>query len=274
MGRLYTRAAAISVLLLAAAGPLAAQSHPFVYSLMTFADSGAPRAAVFGDVAYGHNMFAALGPEHLEQRVAAQVGLSRRITLIVQGGWVLSDESVTSQVTAQAEVLVGLLSERSHAILAIGGGGMRDYQGIGVALGRVVAGYQWERTVLVANLRMERPFPSTSPGSPAEARDAIDVVTTLGLARQLSPGLRLGIESVAEDLEGLVESEEAEGGAKLMVGPSVGIGSQASRWGLTVAGGPVLRLSNSTVTGSGSGAARDLSGAGGFVVRSSVRYRW
>lgn len=273
MPRLHNICAAIAVISLAAAGLLAAQDHPFVYSLVPGRDSARPGSVVFGDVAYGQNMFAGLGPEHLEQRVAAQLGLSRRITLIVQGGWVLSDEAVASRVTGQAEVLVGLLPPGSRTILAIGGGGMRDYQGAGVALGRVVAGYRWQRTFLVANLRLERPFPSTTPGSPAAPRDAIDVVTTLGLARQVSPGLRFGLESVAEDLEGLFESEEAEGGAKLMMGPSVGIGAPTARWGLTVAGGPVLRLSNSTVPGSGSGAARDLSG-GGFVVRSSVRYRW
>lgn len=260
------------VLALLAATPLAlaAQVRPFVFSQVAGAEVGAPRVVAFGDVAYGHNMFAALGPERLEQRAGAQVRLADRVHLVAQGGWTTAQDAATSRAMAQAEVLADVLSPASRAFLSVGVGGMRDYRATGVALGRLVTGYRWSRTTLVGNLRLEKAFARAG----AEPRDAVDLATTLGVSHELTPYIRVGAESVIEDLEGLVEQEEAEGGAKLMAGPSVRIGLPRSRWGATVIAGPVLRLSNSTVSGGASGAPRELGSARGYVVRTSIAYRW
>jgi len=51
----------------------------------------------------------------------------------------------------------------------------------------------------------------------------------------------IGLEAVAEDLEGLFDTHEAEGGTKLLLGPTLSLAPARSHWLLIVGGGPVLR---------------------------------
>jgi len=222
-----------------------------------------------GDVAYGRHLFSALGPEELEQRVGAEVRLGGRITAVAQAGWAATGGS-PSQVTAQLEVLDNLGPRGNGAVLAVGLGAMRDYSATAVALGRIIGGWRWRHALLVANVRLEHPFANRGEISP---RDALDFNTSVGFVHDLSPSIRIGIESVAEDLEGLVESDEAEGGAKVMLGPTLSVGRPSSHWGAGLSAGPVLRLSQSSIPAA-SGAGRELSQPGGFIVRTSVSYAW
>jgi hypothetical protein len=86
-------------------------------------------------------------------------------------------------------------------------------------------------------------------------RDAVDLVTSVGWTRKLSRGVSLGVEAIGEDLEGFWESEEAEGGARLLVGPSLRVSPAGQRWQLMATGGPLFHPSD---TGRSSGAFRDL----------------
>ena len=267
-----TRSPALLVLvgacLLCAAPRTEAQSRPFIYSVLPNG-SAAARGAVYGDIGYGNHLFAAVGPEKLEHSAGAQVALSPRVIVLAQLGWAMNDAQVRGRVGGGADVLARLSAPAAHTIVAIGIGAAQDYRRSVVARGRVVLGYVGKRSHLVGNLNLERPV-HTAPG---DVRDGVDVITTLGFSHAVSNSLRLGVESVAEDLEGFFEADEAEGGAKLMLGPSVGIGSRASRWNATVAVGPVVQLTRSTASGSGSGAARVLN-QNGFVLRTSLSYEW
>lgn len=216
------------------------------------------------DLAYGERLFAGVGPERLEQRIGAQLSLANRWTVVASAGMASSGRAV-SILSGRAEVLIDLLPGTSRAAMAVGVGAMRDYTGTTVALGRVAAAWRTSAWVLAGNLRIERPL-----GNPA--RDVVDVITTLGAQRRLSEPLRIGLEAVAEDLEGLFDSQEAEGGAKLLLGPTLSLAPARSRWLLIVGGGPVLRLTQSTI-GTGSGALRDLNRSG-YLIRSSLAYRW
>jgi hypothetical protein len=60
---------------------------------------------------------------------------------------------------------------------------------------------------------------------------------------------------VAEDLEGFWDPEEAEGGARLLLGPSLHFAPKGRIWQLTAAGGPAFHPSD---TGRSSAALRDL----------------
>lgn len=245
-----------------------AQSRPFLYSVLPSRGAITARAVVYGDLGYGHNLFAAVGPERLEHRAGAQLSLSPRVTVLAQVGWALTDATVRSRASGGAEIVATLSPSGARTIFAVGLGGMRDYQRSVVVRGRIVAGYVSNRTRVVGNVNFERPV-HVSAG---DTRDAVDLITTVGLSHQVSGGLRLGVEAIAEDLEGFFEANEAEGGAKLMVGPSIGLGSRASRWNLAVVTGPVVRLTRSTASGTGSGAARDLNT--GYVLRTSISYEW
>ena len=80
------------------------------------------------------------------------------------------------------------------------------------------------------------------------------------------------IEFIGEDLEGFWEADEAEGGARLLVGPSLRIAPTTRRWQIGVAGGPIIHATRSNRA---SDAARGLpsgSSGHGYAVRASLSY--
>jgi hypothetical protein len=247
---------------------LDAQQPPFLHTVTPVGSPGGARTLVSANLGYGERLFAAIGPERWEQRLGAQLALGSRFTLVAAGGFAPQDASVTAHTSAAVELLTNLLPTRSRAFAALGLGGMLDYSGSGVALGRLAAGVRWPQWELAGNVRLER---SLAPAS--ARRDALDVITSVGLSRRLARPLRVGLEAVGEDLEGIFDPNEAEGGAKVMLGPTLAVAPNA-HWQLLVGGGPVLRLSQSLVTGAGSSVPRELITRSGYVIRSSVSYAW
>jgi hypothetical protein len=81
-----------------------------------------------------------------------------------------------------------------------------------------------------------------------------------------------GVEALGEDLEGFWEADEAEGGAKLLVGPSVNYAPRGSRFAFSVCGGPIFYATHSNVIPSE--AVRDLSevGQNGYTVRAQISF--
>jgi hypothetical protein len=152
------------------------------------------------------------------------------------------------QSSQQAELLVSLFAPGStRPALAIGGGVLHEAGGASVLLTRIVAGRETPGTRIHGNLLLEHPL--------ATGRDAFDVITSIGWAARVTPALAIGVEGIGEDLEGFWDPTEAEGGARLLVGPSVHVAPQGKRWQLSVTGGPTFHPT--TTTGS-SDALREL----------------
>jgi len=266
--------AAAALVIASSPPPAVAQTRTFLYTVVTpTSATPTPRSLVYTDLAYGERMFAAVGPEHLEPRVAAQLGLSRRVTLLVQAGWAPADDAVRNRLSGQAEALLSILPAGSRATLALGTGAMCDYGGTFVALGRVVAAYRWNRSELAANLRFEHAFAAAADAGEFARRDPLDVITTAGLMQDVGAGLSIGVETIGEDLEGFWEADEAEGGAKLMIGPTLSVRPPGLPWQLLLGVGAIFHLTYSTQPGTASGAARDLTTGQGYVVRASVTYQ-
>ena len=131
--------------------------------------------------------------------------------------------------------------------LAVGGGALREPGGSTVALARVVAGREFGGWRLHGNVLFQKAM--------ATGRDPLDLVTTVGWARRFGPSVSLGVEGIAEDVEGFWNPAEAEGGARLLVGPSLHIAPAGRRRQLPAAGGPMFHPSD---TGRQSGALRHL----------------
>jgi hypothetical protein len=255
---------------LALSAPLAAaQSPSFLYSVSPRSATGASRRFAYADLGYGERVFDGVGVDRFEQRVGVQAALGERLLLVMSGG--LASTEGHSAGTARAEVLSNLLARDQQRVLAIGVGAAREYEGAAVALARVVAGFVGARWEAMSNLRLER---AVSKDRDGERRDGLDVITTLGVARRVSPALHAGLEAVGEDLEGLVDDEEAEGGAKLMFGPTLRLAPPDSRWNLLVGGGAVVQLSHNAPTSSAAAATRTVPSRGGYLLRSSISYRW
>lgn len=107
----------------------------------------------------------------------------------------------------------------------------REFEGDMGASARAAVSYDLiEKLRLAANLHLEHVF--------AEGRDAVDILVLAGTSYAVLPMLRVGVEYVGQDLEGIAEEDEAEGGAHHYVGPSVALSLAGEKLQL-VAGGAV-----------------------------------
>jgi hypothetical protein len=238
-------ASAVCLLVAIAAAPAAAQDRPYIFSLTTHRTPDAPRVRVDYDVGIGEQTFraeSAKGPEH---RVGVQASFGR---WTVVGRFGMSSTAGSYASSQQGEVLYSVTApERAGLSLAAGGGVLHEAGGVDVLLARVTAGRETNRWRLHGNALFQKPL--------GEGRDAIDLITSVGWARKLNSTIAVGLEAIGEDLEGFWEAEEAEGGARLLLGPSVHLGPSGHNWQLTAAGGPMFFRRSSSLS---SGAERDL----------------
>jgi hypothetical protein len=133
----------------------------------------------------------------------------------------------------QIEIVRPVFSTGSMSVA--GGGGIRqEWDGTRVLIGRVLAGSDVGHGRLQGSLVMER-----AVSSPLR-RDAADVVTSLGWSQRIGDRISVGVEGIGQDLEGLWNPAEVDGGAKLLVGPSLHAQSRRGDWAASFTAGPVV----------------------------------
>ena len=230
-------------LIVAVAVPAVAQERPFLLSIATASDAR-PAARIDYDLGIGERAFQSDIANQPEQRIGLQASRGR-LTFLARVG--IAEVGSSYQSSQSGEALYSILRPARDVALAAGGGVLHEAGGVNVLVARVVAGRNTDAWRLDGNLQFQKPMSSE--------RDALDLITSVGWARKLSRGVSLGVEGIGEDLEGFWESEEREGGARLLAGPSLHIAPPAQRWQLTATGGPMFHPSD---TGRASGAVRDL----------------
>jgi hypothetical protein len=220
-------------------------------------------ASVYLDSGFGARPFDVVESAQPEQRFGIQASLGHRLTFLGRIGISNGDQEVHS--SQQGELLVALIEGPSNRSSLAAGMGMRhESQGTDVLLGRVAAGRSFTAWRLDGNALFEKPL--------AEGRDPVDLITTFGISRRLTASFNAGLEMIGEDLEGFWEVEEAEGGARLLIGPSIRFAPPAGKWQIGVAGGPMF---HATRSGRQSDALRGLpssSGDSSFALRASMSY--
>ena len=246
------------------ANAVAAQDRPFLFSVTTTTTEAAkPAMRVEYDVGAGERAFQGVTGNQPEQRVGIQASRGR-FTVIGRVGLVSAGSAYQS--SQSGELLVSLLAPEGGRIVIAGGDGvLHEAGGTNVLLARVVGGREAETWRLHGNAVFQKPL--------ASDRDAMDLITTFGWAWKLTRSVALGVEGIGEDLEGFWEPEEAEGGARLLVGPSLHLSPAGRKWQFTATGGPALHPSN---TGRSSGALRDLPPSDrrvGYAVKAGLTYR-
>lgn len=241
--------------------PAFAQGRPFIFTVTTAAPAEpGERWTLRYDAGYAKRTTDPLGFDGMEQDVSFQGALGHGITLLGQMGVGLDGQATST--SQQIEVLKDVRPASRGLALALGVGIRREWEGSTILVGRVSTGHRFETSSLFGNVRFEKPF--------EQGRDRVDVITSVGWLRRFGRGLHVGAEAVGEDLEGLWEPDEAEGGAKLFVGPSVHIALPDRSWSLSMCAGPILYA---TRTGRTSQAVRPLEARGnGFTARLSVGY--
>jgi hypothetical protein len=238
-----------------------AQDRPFLFTLIPPA-AGECNTVIHYDAAYGSATFEPLGGDNLEQRLGVQAGLNDYIMVVANLG--LAMDGNTTRSAQHVELLGNIMkSEKGLFDLSFGPGFRHEYSGTDVLLGRAMVGRRFSGWQLYSNFLLEKPL--------AENRDELDLMVTLGWSYDLSAFVKLGVEAVGEDLEGFWEVEEAEGGARLFVGPVVSLGFPVSPWKIVVGAGPIIHATQSSRN---SGALRSLTqgAVNGYMVRAMVNY--
>jgi hypothetical protein len=233
----------VVAVIVATATPAIAQERPFLFSIAT-ASEAKPALRFDIDVGVGEQVFHSDTGNQPEQRIGIQASHGR-LTLLARVG--ISEVGSSYQSSQSGEVLYAVMGPASPVSLAAGGGILHEPGGVNVLLARVVAGRNTQSWRLDGNVVFQKPMSSE--------RDALDLITSVGLARKLPHGVSLGLEAIGEDLEGFWDSQEAEGGARLLAGPSLHLSPSGQRWQFVATGGPLFHPSN---TGRVSGAFRDL----------------
>jgi hypothetical protein len=100
----------------------------------------------------------------------------------------------------------------------------------GVALMRVISGWKTPGWRLDGNVVLEK---ANSPD-----RDPLDLIVSMGWLHRVTGSFSAGIETVGQDLEGFWEPNEAEGGARILLGPSLHFHDK--EWEAGLAGGYVF----------------------------------
>jgi hypothetical protein len=164
----------------------------------------------------------------------------------------------------QIEIVRPLLSTGSTSIA--GGGGIRqEWDGTRVLIGRALARADVGGGRLQGSLVLERAL-----SSPFQ-RDAADVVTSVGWSRRMSDRIAIGVEGIGQDLEGFWNPAEADGGARLLVGPSLHVQTESGDWAASATAGQVLRAP-STASSPDAGGATQRFGGRHFGIFASVSW--
>ena len=233
--------------------------RPFLFSVST-APSATSRWAVFTESAIGGGTSAPSAYDGLEQYLGVQGSLGHGLTLLGQFG--MRDSGITAaQGVQQGELLKDLCRGNSSGCVAVGLGARREWDRTTTFLGRISVRQSIGRSMLVGNVRFERALTT--------GRDGIDVITSLGWAQRVTRALNIGAEVMGEDLEGFWENDEAEGGARLFVGPALHVAPPGSKLQLSLVGGPMIHATRNNYSSS---APRALAGSKGYAARASLAY--
>jgi hypothetical protein len=234
------------MLLMAMSTPAAAQNAPTFVFTVPQPDANLPIGEAVISAAIGERSLLLFQGSDFDPGISTEV--RSRNGLVVRSSLGTVDFSVGGQRfrTFQQVELLRPLRSMGRVQLAVGGGVRQEWGGAQTVIGRVIAGARFAGGQLEGNAVFERHLAVGTSGR----RDPLDVITTVGWAHALSDRVAVGVEGIGQDLEGFWDREEAEGGARLLIGPSIRIASANKRWSLGVAGGPLLHSPNATSSAS------------------------
>jgi hypothetical protein len=267
--RLSTHVMATAVLTLLAAASAAAQDRPapvqdrqFMFSVSTL-PADVRRVSVNLDSGFGERAVDVTDSDRPEQRFGIQAFLGHRMTFVGRLG--VSSDQRDLRSSQQGELLYSMLrSPDTQGSVAVGLGMRHESAGSNVLLGRVAAGRAFSAWRVDGNALFEKPY--------SIGRDTVDLITTFGVSRRLLPAFYAGVELIGEDLEGFWEAEEAEGGARVLMGPSFRIAPPDKRWHVSVAGGPIVHATRSGRTSEATRGLPSSSSNMGYAARALFGY--
>ncbi len=242
-----------------------AQPQPFLFTVNTLNPSARGWSLNYSG-GYGQHTVTPLGYDGVDQNVSVKGYLGDKFTLIASMGVGFGTKGTINSLQ-QAEVLRDFIGGNSVEGIRIGAslGFRREFNSDKVALSRITAAFDNQQWKFGANVRFEKAFDKN--------RDDLDVISSLGVHRQIKGAFFGGFEVVGQDLEGFWEKDEAEGGARLLIGPSLNYVPFASRFSFTLCGGPIIYATRS-VTELNQFPVRELPTNNGFTMKFNLGFRF
>ena len=236
--------------------------EPFLFSKTTLTAEDLKWSMDYS-TSYGERVTGAFGFDGLGQQLGVKGYLGKQFTLLAHAAFGFtggSEVSTAQQVEVVHDFFGGKKGQGLR--LGVGLGAGKDFGNVGSALSRITLAYEGYRWKACGNILFEKAF--------AANRDNIDIISSIGFHHLLFGRLYGGFEAVGEDLEGFWDKEEAEGGAKLLVGPSLNMSTDNQKIVFSVSGGPVFYATNNQT--SNLGALRELPSQSGLTLRARVAY--
>ncbi|MGZ3874407.1 MAG: hypothetical protein ACXVJD_15910 [Mucilaginibacter sp.] len=241
------------------------QPQPFLFTINTLNPDARGWSLNYSG-GYGQHTVTPLGYDGVDQNVSVKGYLGDKFTLVASMGVGFGNKGAINSLQ-QAEVLRDFIGGNTAEGIRIGAslGFRREFNSDKVALSRITAAFENLKWKLGANVRFEKAFDKN--------RDDIDVISSIGVHRQISGQFFGGFEAVGQDLEGFWEADEAEGGARVLIGPSLNYAPSASRFSFTLCGGPIIYATRS-VTALNEFAVRELPSNNGFTMKFNVGFKF
>ena len=236
--------------------------EPFLFSTTTLTP-GDLRWSLDYSTSYGERVSEPFGSVGLGQQFGVKGYLGSRFTLVAHAAFGYAHEKdVTS--AQQVEIIRDLVGGNKQQGLrfGLGLGAGRDFSNVTTILSRFTVSYDANRWNTGGNILLEKSF--------AGYRDKIDVITSFGFHYRFAGNFYGGFETVGEDLEGFWDKEEAEGGAKLLVGPSLNMITNHSRLSFSISGGPVFYATRNEAVNLD--PLRELPSQPGLTLRAKISY--
>ena len=163
------------------------------------------------ELGYGTRDTRFVGEKGTDQRLRLRYQLTDYLNLEATGGLLLQTGHARSMASVEANI--ELLDDLEQGIgLDIGAAYLFDYRADHVLRFRTSLSKTFGIVQLVAAGILDLPLTGD--------RDELDLMVSLAGAISITPWFSQGLELAAEDLEGLWEPDEAEGGARFMAGPT------------------------------------------------------
>lgn len=228
-----------------------AQGRPFSFTV-PFPDE-TPQAVVRYDGGWSNGSFEPLSGDHIQQTSELDSPIGSRVLLMMSGGEAflgpaasrqLEPKSPTRRSMEQVETLVDVL-RFSGWHLAASAGARHDFDGSVMALSRLSLSRTAATWSFAANVYATKPVQGAvlSPKGIPWA----DVTASVGATRNVTPGVSLGIETVAGNAESLL-SHGLTGSAAILIAPLASFALPGHRARLTVSGGPIVQPYNGGVS--------------------------
>ncbi|MCJ8209924.1 hypothetical protein MUY27_09400 [Mucilaginibacter sp. RS28] len=236
--------------------------QPFLFSVNTLT-AETPFWNLQYSGSYGERTAYPFGYDGVDQQLSVKGYLGNRFTLFSSAalGFDHAGHVASAQ---QAEVIRDFIGGKKAfgARFGLGMGVSHDFSNTTAIFSRVTGSFEVAKWRVGGNLRFEKAF--------STRRDDIDLITSFGFHHRIAGSFFAGVEAIGQDLEGFWEQDEAEGGAKLLVGPSINMAPANSRFAFSICGGPVFYATHSTVMPSQ--AIRDIPLQNGFTLRGMVSF--